>query len=823
MKDNKDEDLKSTRRLNSEEINKHAKNKETTDSSKTQVVGKVNPSSKNSKNVKNTKNSKKTKKKKPKFKERHPRIVTIIKIFFLLLVLFVIIAAGIFFGALWGGYNFFDLLGDDFKISMEDLVIAYENSSVYDAEGNKIAELSSGPKRKSVTLDQMSKYLPDAYIAIEDERFYDHSGIDFKRTAAATVNYVLHKGNSSFGGSSITQQVVKNLTNDKEDTAMRKVKEMMKALQVEHYLSKKQILELYLNLIFVGGKDINGVALGAVYYFNKDVKDLSLAECAYMAAINNSPNGYNPFGEDEKQPARKEKGEKRAKTVLKKMLELGKISDKEYKEAIKEVDEGLKFNCGETSITTSVSPIVDAALSQIVDQIVEETGKSRDLVEMQLYSGGYKIYTTQITSIQDRVDQEMAKSDTYLKISPTGQPTMAVMTIVEPGTGKVVAGNVGFGAEKTKMYLGYFNYITDLKKQTGSTIKPLAVIAPGIESGKLTAATTFFDGATTFPGNYNPKNEGAFTNELMSLRRAIELSQNLPNVKGISTLGVDYSIKFCQELGLSDVTGREGLSLALGGLEHGVSTLEMANAYATIVNNGVYVEPTFYTKVEDSKGNIYLEPKSKEDRSKRVMSEQTAYIVKNIMTGVTTNGTAPYARIDGMSVGAKTGTTNESKDRWLCEITNYYAAACWFGHDKGEEVTGFRQNPAGTICSNVMRDIHAGLPASTFTEPAGIVHATICADSGMKATEGCTNVYDEIFVNGTVPADCTGHVKVKICNATGALASEFCQDYTETVRLQLPVTEQNGNWTTNYAGNTRFSQIPTDVCTHQASDYKYYD
>lgn len=823
MSDKKDEDLNITRRLSSEEINRHAKTKKTSDSSKTQVVGKVNPNKEKTSKI--NKKSKKTDKKKKKFKDKHPRIATIIKIFILLIILAIIIVAGIFFGALWGGYNLFDLLGDDYKINMDDLVIPYENSIVYDSEGKKLAELSAGPKRKSVSLDQMSKYLPDAYISIEDERFYDHSGVDFKRTGAATLNYITHGGKSSFGGSSITQQVVKNLTNEKEDTAMRKVKEMVKALQVEHFLSKEQILELYLNLIFVGGKDVNGVALGAIYYFNKDVKDLSLAECAYMAAINNTPNSYNPFAKDEKKKQSNiKKGQDRAKVVLKKMLDLGKITDKEYKKAVKELDAGLKFNKGDISVTTEVSYQVDAALSQIVDQIVEENpGMSKDLAEMKLYSGGYKIYTTQVTSIQTRLEQELADT-TYLKTSPKGQSSMASMTIVEPGTGKVVACGAGIGEEKTKMYLGYFNYATDLKKQTGSSIKPLAVISPGLETGKITASTVFYDGPTTFPGSSKVyKNEGDYTRTSMTMRTAIERSQNIPNLKAISIIGVDKSKDFCHSIGLKEVTGKEGVALALGGLTTGVSTFQMANAYATISNNGVYVDPIFYTKVEDNEGNIFIEPKSKEDRSTRVMSEQNAYIVKSIMTSPVNgaSGTAPYAKINGMDVAAKTGTTNNNYDRWLCEFTNYYAAACWFGYDNSEEVTGFGRNPAGSICTNVMRDIHNGLEPSTFKQPSGIVTANICVDSGMKAGEKCSNVYQEVFTDGTVPAECDRHVMAKVCNETGLLASEFCLNYSETGRLQMPITEEQGSWTSDYTGAPY--SMPTQVCPHTASSYKYLD
>ena len=301
------------------------------------------------KKVKSTDNKNKKKKNgKVKFKDKHPKIALAIKISLIVLMLLIIIGAGILAGAFYG------VFGDELKISEESLVVGYENSTVYDADGNLIATLSGGTKRKSISLSEMSEYLPKAYVAIEDERFYEHSGIDIGRTAYATVTYILNGGNSKFGGSTITQQVIKNITQDKERTAlagvMRKVKEISKAIQVEHYLSKDQILELYLNLIFVGGDDINGVELGSIYYFNKSAKDLSIAECAYLAGINNSPNAYKPFEdfskkenpEEEKQKMT-EKIKKRTKTVLGKMQEVGYITSEQYNEACTDVDNGLKF------------------------------------------------------------------------------------------------------------------------------------------------------------------------------------------------------------------------------------------------------------------------------------------------------------------------------------------------------------------------------------------------------------------------------------------------------------------------------------------------
>ena len=292
-------------------------------------------------------------------------------------MLLIIIGVGVLVG------TFFGVFGDELKISEEDLVIQFENSTVYDKDGNEIATLSGGTKRKIVSMEEVNEYLPKAFVAIEDERFYTHRGVDIKRTLAATATFITHAGNSSFGGSTITQQLVKNITTDDEDSGLggvlSKVKEMAKAIQVEQYLSKDQILELYLNIIFMGGDDINGVALGSIYYFDKDVKDLSIAECAYLAGINHSPNAYKPFKEDT-DGSIKEKITKRTLTVLSKMEELEYITKEQYEQAKAETEAGLNFKKGEgASVTVDISYHTEAAIEQIKKQLKEENGWDDDM------------------------------------------------------------------------------------------------------------------------------------------------------------------------------------------------------------------------------------------------------------------------------------------------------------------------------------------------------------------------------------------------------------------------------------------------------------
>ncbi len=786
--------------------------------------------------------NKKTKKspkdgKKLKFKERHPKIALTIRIFIITMILLVIVGAGIVAGAFYG------LLGDELKIREEDLVIKYKNSTVYDKDGNVIASLSGGTKRKIVELSEMSEYLPKAYVAIEDERFYTHTGVDIKRTAAATVNFIFKAGNSSFGGSTITQQLIKNITEEKDNKAIagviRKVKEMSKAIQVERYLSKDQILELYLNQIFVGGDDINGVALGAVYFFDKDVKDLSIAECAYMAGVNHTPNSYKPFDdfsnksnpEQEKQKMT-DKINKRTKTVINKMCELGYITEEQKTEAIAEVDSGLKFKKGDgASVTTDLSYHTEAAIAQILAQIKENSDMSDSMAEMHLFSSGLNIYTTQDTAIQTTLEEEIVKEKyvTKSKYSYTDKETdkkvtvdqysLPTMIIIDHNKGEVVASATADGPKdnrNARTKIGYFNYPTQIKKQTGSSMKPIAVIAPGLETGTLTGATIYDDSPTTFGGGYKPKNQYSGFRGLMNVRKAIRISSNVPHVKMLADIGIENSIEFCKSVGLPEFKD-EGLPLALGGLSKGISMYEIAGAYAAIANDGQYRKPTFYSKVTDAEGNIIYEPNRE---TKQVMSNQNAYIEKNILMEPVTGGdgaTASYCKIKGIDVAAKTGTSNDDFDRWLCGFTPYYTAACWYGYKNNAEVHYSNGNPAGRIWSAVMSAIHENLENKTFEEPEGIKKVTICRSSGKKAREGCADVYTDIFTEANVPDVCDGHAKAVVCRDSGLLPSDFCpqSSWEERSFGYLPEKERNQKkWTTVHANveGDSGAMVPTERC-----------
>ena len=756
--------------------------------------------------------------KKGKKKSKHPKLKKVLIIIFIIFILLCLIGVGIFAGVFFS---------DKLKLTKEDLIIGHNNSIVYDNDGNQIFDLSSGDvNRKIITYSEMGPYLPNAYVAIEDKRFYEHSGIDISRTLSATIQYVLRGGHSSYGGSTITQQLAKNLMNDQDDTGLagvtRKIREMSRAYQIEKMLSKQQILEQYLNIIYVGGTTICGVENGAKYYFSKSAKDLTLAEAAFMAGINHSPNSYNPFwyeGDEEVADAIKT----RTKTVLAEMKDQNRISDdpeeaeRLYNEAIAEVDAGLKFEEGEFDNGTQMTYHTAAAINEVANDLAEAKDVDYDMARNMLATGGYKIYTTQDTDIQERMQEEYVKDEYVYYARTTGGPkenkehTQSGMIIIDNKTGYVVGCMGGLGTDVNATGL---NRATQSPRQTGSAIKPLANVIPGLEEGVITAATVYDDCRTDFGGGYTPKNVANYRG-LTTVRKAIEVSSNIVNMKILSNVGPSTAIEYLQDMGLEHVDPDldNNLSLAIGGMSEGATTLEMAAAYEAIANGGEYVEPTFYTKVEDNDGNVVLESTQE---TRRVMEETTAYITADILKDVVTgsSGTAYMCKISGMDVAAKTGTTDSKMDKWLCGFTPYYSAATWLGYDTKEEV----RNPdaAQQIWARIMKDIHSDLDDAEFEEPSGMTSAKICLQSGKLATKSCTQTYTEIFKAGTVPEYCDGHNKVKVCKASGKLATEYCPEVEEKSFAVTPEKEINPAWT-NLTGKTYTR--PTEECDeHTASN-----
>lgn len=570
-----------------------------------------------------------------------------------------------------------------------------------------------------------------------------------RELVGAIVSYVFHFGNSSYGGSTITQQLVKNLTGDSTDNITRKVKEWWKAWQLETCLSKDEILEGYLNIIYVG-PNMYGVETGSQYYFSKSAKDLSLEECAFLAGINHSPNSYNPF--DEKDNI--EKITKRTKTVLAKMLELKYIDEENYNTAITNVDKGLKFKKGSIKSEDAVySYHTDALILEITEDIAKKYNISNAFATNYLNMAGLTIHSTQDSKVQDKTETEFEKSKYSIPSQNGGNSSQAAMVIIDHKTGYVVGCTGGLG-EKVKARS--LNRATQSVRQTGSAIKPLSVLLPAIDKKIITAASIYDDTERDFADGYHPTDYNPSLGKV-TVRRAVESSQNIPFVEIMDELKPKNSIKYLKKMGISSLTDEdESLVLALGGLQKGISPLEMAGAYATIANDGEYIEPTFYSSIDNKFGKTIL--KTAQEKRK-VVSKEVAYILKEMLTQPVTgaNGTATYCKISGVDVAAKTGTTDENYDRWLCGFTPYYTAVTWYGYDQNETIEYNKRNPAGLLWANIMSRIHTGLNSAKFEKPNSISNCTICAETGKKATTGCPNTYTEYFLWLTTPDECNKH------------------------------------------------------------------
>lgn len=727
----------------------------------------------------------------------------------------IIIGVGICAGLLVG-------LSTKYAITKEDLIINLSNSVVVDSESQQIAVLNGTENRKILPKSEMGKYTADAFVAIEDKRFEDHHGVDILRSGKAMLYFLLNKGEGSSvgGGSTITQQLVKNITDEKDarglEGALRKVKEMIRAYQVEDILSKDQILEMYMNIIFLGG-NVHGVGMASQYYFSKDATDLSLAESAFIAGITQGPNGYDPFGETD----RTEKINKRTNLVLSFMKEQGKINEEEYNAAVTEVEEGLKFKKGKVVDTSTYSSHTEAMVKQIINQLVTEKGMDRKYAETYLLSNGFTIYSTEVDNIQAALEKEYAKTKYQTKATvekvidgkktKVKEAAQSAMVVIDHKTGYVV-GAVGTLGEKTT---GNLNRVNEITRQPGSSIKPIAVYGPALQEGIITASSVYDDVRLTYNnGKWTPKNAYSGFKGLTNMRQAIKVSSNTIAVQVLRDLESQKSLSYLKRLGVTSMNSEKdnNLSLALGGITHGISPLQMAAAYATIANDGEYITPTFYTKVVDSNGKVIIEANQEKER---VFSEQNAYILKQLLIEPTkSGGTATKCTISGMNVAAKTGTTSDNYDKWLCGFTPYYTAATWYGYDTQTSIPSGSRSNAATIWDNVMTAIHKDLKSASFTKPDNIISVVVCKDSGLRATDLCKNdprgsrAYTEYFAKGTAPTKtCDCHVEAEVCTVSNKVSGEFCLNREK----KIFITRETEKKVWEKAGDAKY-MLPDEIC-----------
>lgn len=562
-----------------------------------------------------------------------------------------------------------------------------------------------------VGIGKMPENLKNAFIAIEDETFYEHKGINWRRTLGAIGNYFFKFDDTEFGGSTITQQLIKNVTLDKGRNMYRKAREIVRAMLIESKLEKIQILEAYLNTISLGN-GICGVQVASNYYFNKDVSELTLVECAAIAAITQNPSKYNPV-------SGMEANLERRNVVLDKMFEHEMISKEEYDEAYGAeitLDNSQKNNF-EAEIN---SYFVDALIDQVIADLSEKYNCSESLASTMFYNGGYKIYATVDLEIQDEMEKVYLNKEKYFKLMGedlNGDKTnvQSAMTIMDY-EGHIV-GIVGGVGEKT-VNRG-LNRATDSPRQPGSTMKPIGVYALAIEKDLVHYTSKVLDKPIKnyYPdGKSGPKEWYGYYKGNITVDYAIRKSANTIPVRLLQDIGVETSYDFlvnklgCKHLNEVD---KNLSALALGGCTYGMTTTESAAAYAIFGNNGVYHKPTTYYKVEQG-SEVILEPSK---TGEQVISPATATIMNHLLQGVVygSEGTGRgIASFSSMKAYAKTGTSSESNDLWMVAGSPYYVGSVWYGFDKQQEVKS--TSAAATVWRDIMKQVHKGLEKKTFTD-----------------------------------------------------------------------------------------------------------
>ena len=726
------------------------------------------------------------------------------KIFRICLFVFLalcIIGAGIVLGIITGIVDKTD------SITPEELRDLNLTSFVYDKDGNQIGSFSDEENRILVKYSDLPTSLVDAIVAIEDERFFTHKGVDVKRTAAAIVTYVFNGGDSTFGGSTITQQLIKNISKDKDKTWVRKIREWYRAFNIETVLEKEEIFESYVNTIYLGD-GCYGVQAASQNYFGKSIGDVNIAESAVLGAIIQSPEATNPYRSEEA----KERLLKRQKVVLDKMLSLGKITQEQYDEA---VNYEIVFKKTEQIADEKVqSYFVDAVFEAVLEDLMEEKNINKATATVLLYTGGYKINTTMDPNVQAAIDQAYNDPNLFY-VDSTGNYMQSAMVVMDQSNGNVV-GLIGGAGEKTGARS--FNRATQSLRQPGSCMKPIADYGPAFEKGLLSPGSGLDDSHAGM--SYRPKEWYGYYNGYVTVRRAIEQSMNVPAVRALQMVGVDYGYNFAKNVGLRSLIEEDkGLPMALGGLHGGVTVLEMANAYATFANKGVYIEPKLYTTVTDNDGNEILN--NNESTAKVVMKESTAYMITSCLQSVTSVGTAAgHVNMGrtGIAVAGKTGNTDNDYDQWFCGYTPYYTIACWNGYDKNERSIGYRKIGSYPYTSvylfnKVMNKICEGKAAAGFSgKPNNVTNAELCKTSGLIATDACKKDqrgsqvgFDLVEVNSIPKETCNIHKLVEVCKVTGKLVGENCTEKEEKSFITRDAVPEIKPRDWNY-------MLPTETC-----------
>lgn len=617
------------------------------------------------------------------------------------------------------------------------------NSFIYakesDSDEYTLYETIKGKEnREWVDSDKIPDTLKNAVVAIEDERFYKHHGVDWVRTIGAVKGWLL--GGTQYGGSTITQQLIKNITADNDYSVKRKVNEIFRAFALEKEIDDKdRILVMYLNTIFLGYNSY-GVQTAAMQYFDKDVSQLDLAESAVLAGLTNNPSIYDVYNHPEKVKERQE-------TILAQMLDQKMISQEEYEAAVAEKLNYRPYEEYQQEIKSTYSYFTDEVIKDVINDLMTEKGYSRLVAENMVYSGGLNIYATIDTKVQNALDEVWANADNFPNTEKYGEIPQSAMVITDK-QGNIV-GIAGGRGEKTSSR--GFSYASDARRQPGSSIKPLATYGPAMDAGIATPDTTVYDRALIQDeeGNPWPMNDGKYpTGRAMTVKEGMTRSLNTISAQLLKQLTPQKSYEFMtQQLGFKLVDSRTNedgtvqsdidlAPLALGALTDGVTVREMAGGFSTFINDGVYGGTRTYTKVTDSEGNTIMENTPNTDKG--FTNVRTDYYMLDCLQNVTAHGTAYGIQLDGVETGGKTGTTTSNTDIWFCGITPKYSGAVWVGYEHNYRLDGLYGRNAAEIWLAVMQKVHAGDSGLVFdSHPQDFEEVTYCMDTGLLASGAC--------------------------------------------------------------------------------------
>lgn len=692
-----------------------------------------------------------------------------------------------------------------------------KTSFIYDSEGNLITDYKGTEDRIMVSIDEIPEMLQNAFIAVEDARFYEHNGVDVKRIVGALVaNFT---SGSTQGGSTITQQLIKQTVLSSEQSYKRKLQEAYLAMELETRYTKKQILESYLNTIFLGGS-YYGVRVAAYGYFGKELDQLTLRECAMLAGLTRSPNYYNPrsnfYTRNTEGSNTPDITNNRTDYVLRQMRENGLITAQQYNAALDRSTASVLEKSPASTDMYAYPHYVEYAISDVVDTFLdlnglEDTSANRYAMENKLRTGGYSVYLCLDTEIQEIVEDTLANWSDYPRLRDPSdkvyqsrnadgtyteiEQPQAAACVFDYRTGELKAIVGGRYKPTTRKTL---NRASGMTMPVGSSIKPLTVYAPAIDLGASPASIAYnmpvpisgwkdSSGKDSWPKNYG----GGGYEGPQSFRSALRNSYNTAAAQILMTyVGVSRSVEYLHLMGIPDKNiNADPFGLALG--SSGITPVQMAVAFGTIANKGVYQQPLSFSRIVDSNGNVVVDMHQQQDRH-QVFKPSTAYLVVDMLKEAVQSGTGTKAKISSQVVAGKTGTNSDSKGVFFAGMTGWYSASVWIGHDNykalSSKATG--GNAAAPLWQSFMEKIHKAKNLDSREIIDGtpsdynLVRVTTCGVSGQLATDACYNdvngyktITDYWSADSVPTAYCSMHKSVSICTESGLLATDYCPSY----------------------------------------------